>query len=300
MNRTLVPLLSCSVLLLGCGDDGGTPAAPGSTGAPTASTTAAQSSTGTPGTGASATGTTDGTTGEDPDSSGESGCVSAAGPTVLEDLTLTAADGTSLAATVARPTDGSCLPAVLLVHQYLNDRTQWADEQAQFVAAGYIAVAIDLRGHGESDPAQGELSSVLTDPDQAPTDVAAGVGWLAEQAEIDTDRMAVVGTSIGANLSVVALHQGLVATAVAVSPRRDPVLSLAGSPASLSLDNLFCLAAQNDGGGDQASSCTEMVGEATGQTRLEIIADSALHGVAIFEQFPRTTAEVISWLDRVL
>lgn len=301
MMRTFTIVVACSLGLGGCGDEDDPPSAQASTGAAVGSTSSASPSTGPSTSGTAQTGSTAaGTTLDEADSTGPSGCVAAGGGPVLEDLTLAAADGTSIAATVARPAEGSCLPGVLLVHQYLNDRGQWTDVQTEFVAAGYVALAIDLRGHGDSDPQQGELSSLLNDPDQAPQDVAAGVQWLAADAGIDDQRLAVVGTSIGANLSVVALHQGGVAAAVAVSPRLDPVMALAGMPAMLSLDDLFCIAADNDGGGDQAASCTQMVAEATGEARLEIIEGSSAHGVAVFDQFPRTTAEIIGWLDDVL
>jgi len=247
----------------------------------------------------------DTTAGEDTVAGSESegtaaGCVPAGGELVREELMLEAADGTQLAATVARPAEGSCLPGVLLVHQYTNQRGQWDDIVPVLVDAGYVALAIDLRGHGDSDPQQGALDELLTDPDQAPQDVAAGVQWLAGSDAVDPDRLAVWGTSIGANLSVVALHQGGVAAVVPVSPRLSSVLSLAGMPASLSLTNIFCLATDGDSGGAQADTCTHLVADATGEARLEIIEGSSAHGVALLDGFPEVVPEVIAWLDATI
>ena len=228
------------------------------------------------------------------------GCVPAEGPMVTEDVSLTAADGTELAATVARPTEGTCLPGLLLIHQYTNDRTQWDALLPTFVEAGYVTIAVDLRGHGDSGPQQGALSDILTDPDQAPLDVAAALDWLRDSPSVDNARLGAVGTSIGANLTIVALHKGWVSAAVPISTRLEAVEALAGMPESLTLSNLFCLATDGDGGGVQADSCTQLVADATGDTRLEIIEGSSAHGVTLLSQFPEVVPEFLDWLGTTL
>ena len=110
-----------------------------------------------------------------------------------------------------------------------------------------------------------------------------------------------LGTSIGANLAVVGLHQHpQLAAAVAISPRRDPVMSLAGMPDSLELRDLYCLAGELDAGGDQAMSCEGFVAEAGGASQAWIFEGTSAHGVELVEDFPETLPQLIAWLDEVL
>ncbi len=278
------------VAMLACGADDG------DSGEPSMASTGAEASTSS----TQATAGLDSSSGEGSGETGALPCGPAAGVMVQEDVALEASDGTTLAATVARPTEGGCLPGVLLVHQYTLDRSQWEAMIPALVDDGYVVLALDLRGHGDSDPQSGALSELLTDPEQAPLDVAAGLEWLAAEPHVDAERVGVVGTSIGANLSVVALHQGRASVAVPISPRLDPILSLAGGPGSLSLGPVFCVATENDGGGDQASTCVDLVDGAGPNSALQIITESAAHGVDLLAQFPEVEPTIRGWLGTTL
>lgn len=281
-------LLASSVLACAgacASDDGSTgmeePASSSDDGGSTGGTVSASESTGT------SSGAADETA---------AGCVPAGGELVRDEITLEAADGLSLAATVAGPAEGSCLPGVLLIHQFSSRRTQWDEHLPVLVEAGFVVLAIDLRGHGDSDPQPGPFNGLLTDPDQAPLDVAAGLEWLGEHEQVDAARLGVVGTSIGANLSVVALHHGWAAAAVPISPRYESILALAGMPEALSLGDVLCLATDGDGGGAQAQTCTDLVARAQGEAQLEIIEGSSAHGVALLEGFPEVVPQLVEWL----
>ena len=222
---------------------------------------------------------------------------------VVETLTLTAADGSQVAATLARPGDATCRPGLILVHQFNRDRQQWAAQwsgaEPSFVAAGYVVLAIDLRGHGESSPYEGALTDLLTAPDQAPLDVAAALAALVAEPAVDTDKLAIVGTSIGANLAIVGSHQHPeLEVAVALSPRLDPVNQLAGSPASLDIDQLYCLAGELET--DQTSTCLGLAEQGTGASEAWIFPGTSAHGVELVDDFPETIPTVIAWLDAVL
>ena len=217
-----------------------------------------------------------------------------------EELSLQTQDGKQLAATLARPGSATCRPAVLLIHQYKLERSQWDAQVPAFVEAGYVTLAFDLRGHGESDAQDGALADILTDPDQAPLDLAAAVEALLAHEAVDPERLAIVGTSVGANLAVVGGHQHPeVQLTVPISPRVPPIEDLAGNPAQLSLRPMFCFAGELDGGG-QAQACELLVGEAGGSSKLRVLPGTAAHGVTIVEDFPETIPDVIAWLDENL
>ena len=79
---------------------------------------------------------------------------------VFEELGLQSADGKQLAATIARPGSATCRPGLVLIHQFGLDRSQWAPHVPAFVEAGYVVLTLDLRGHGQSDPADGALTRI--------------------------------------------------------------------------------------------------------------------------------------------
>ena len=215
-----------------------------------------------------------------------------------ETLTLTTSDQKELAATLSLPGEATCRPAILLVHQYQQSQSQWGDFGLSLAARGFVVLAIDLRGHGMSDPQDGSLSELLSDPDQAPLDVRAGVDALAGHAAVDPQQLAVFGTSIGANLAVAVQHSDeRVRRSVALSPRLDPTLSLAGSPASITPHDLYCIAGELDGGGDQAQSCDTLASAATGSAQSVVLAGSGAHGVTIFADFPEEVENAVVWLE---
>jgi dienelactone hydrolase len=217
------------------------------------------------------------------------------------DVELEAADGKKIAATLHAPSDSACMPAALLLHQFQLSKAQWGDSLSAFTEAGLVVLAIDLRGHGASDAQDGPLAGLLNDPTQAPQDVAAAMEYLARAPQVDPSRIAVVGTSIGANLSIVAMTLEMGAKAVAaLSPRMDPILSLAGSPTDLELTDVFCVAGAQDSGGDQAKTCQDLVAAASGNAEAVVLPDTAAHGVAVLEQFPDVLPQTVLWLKDVL
>ncbi|MEM6993542.1 MAG: alpha/beta fold hydrolase [Myxococcota bacterium] len=292
----LAALLVVPLWLAGCGDDSGTPTADSGAMPDTGSESGTDPSSEADGdTESGDDGST--TAGETVDSTGSAACTPADGDPVQELVTLTSDDGKALTGVVTRPTTGSCLPAVVLIHQFGNDKSQWDGELAAFVARGYVTLAIDLRGHGESDPQDGAFNGLLTDPDQAPLDVQAAIAHLANDAAVDSSRIGVVGTSIGANLAVVAASQDLgVAATVAISARLDPVESLLGG-AAVSVGPLLCFAGETDGGGDQAMTCSALEPLSSGPAMSVILPGTAAHGVAIVDMFPETFPAVLDFLD---
>ena len=101
------------------------------------------------------------------------------------------------------------LAAVLLLHGFGEERSVWEGFISEHLLKNDFAVLnIDLRGHGAS-ALKGEEKLVanrnwLTDSKQFPLDLEAAVNWLKSQNEVDQNRIAVVGGSLGANLAYVA------------------------------------------------------------------------------------------------
>lgn len=227
----------------------------------------------------------------------------AAAPTaVATPVTLTAADGKQLAATEHRMSDvadGS--PGVLLIHQFYGSQAQWDPYLPALLERGLIVVTLDLRGHGASDPANGDLPIILNDPGQAPLDVQAGLAQLTGPSGADAARIAVIGTSIGANLACVASANAYgVKLAVAASARDTAVASLAAKAVEdLTFTGLFILATENDSAGVQAATAQAFHDASTSPSDL-LILEGSDHGKDIFANHPAAVDAVYEWLDTYL
>src|SRR5437667_70409 len=86
------------------------------------------------------------------------------------------------------PFDGDPAPAVVVLHGAGSRRANHADFARAAVSNGFVALTFDNRGHGDSE---GELGA------RAVTDVQRLVHVLAERPEVDAERLALRGASMG-------------------------------------------------------------------------------------------------------
>jgi pimeloyl-ACP methyl ester carboxylesterase len=126
------------------------------------------------------------------------------------------------------------VPAVLLLHGYGEDRSVWKDFSRQLLTRGWAVMALDLRGHGESKsrnlrPIQAS-PDWRRDPREFPVDVDPALDWLKAQPRINTRKIVIIGSDVGANLALIASGRyPEVRTVVAINPKLDETLALAGS-----------------------------------------------------------------------
>jgi pyridoxine 5-phosphate synthase len=88
-------------------------------------------------------------------------------------------------------------PAVLLVHMLSRNRGDWGGLPDRIRDAGMTALAIDLRGHGQSSGSAQDLQVLIQD-------VRAAAQWLAARPNVRGDQIAIVGASLGASLALLA------------------------------------------------------------------------------------------------
>ena len=135
---------------------------------------------------------------------------------------LETSDGYQVASWFWAPKDSGA-PVVILLHQRGRDKSSWGSVPAKLLAEGYSAIAIDLRGHGETVNARGQSVELeaLTDADYAAmlNDIAAAHDFLRHQSSVDATHVAIFGASIGANLAIMyASGNRDVRAVVALSP----------------------------------------------------------------------------------
>lgn len=111
-----------------------------------------------------------------------------------QDIRLRAADGLSIAATY-RPGRDPAAPAVLLLHAKGQSRQSMANRAEWLASLGYASLAIDFRGHGESDLAP------RTNGYTEARDARAAFTWL--KARQHGAPVAIVGISLGGAASLI-------------------------------------------------------------------------------------------------
>ncbi|RME49038.1 MAG: alpha/beta fold hydrolase, partial [Deltaproteobacteria bacterium] len=115
-------------------------------------------------------------------------------------------------------------PLLLLLHRLGADRRSWEGFARSLQERGVAALAIDLRGHGESTR-QGETTISYHDFEEADfsamiLDVSAALRFLRSDPGItQPDRVGIAGASIGANLALsYAAEDPGIETVVLLSP----------------------------------------------------------------------------------
>ncbi|MCA9903078.1 MAG: alpha/beta fold hydrolase [Anaerolineae bacterium] len=192
--------------------------------------------------------------------------------TDAEIVTAEAHDGLTLVGEFYASTNEPA-PAVLLLHMLGSRRSAWQPLIPWLSDAGYNVLAVDLRGHGETQGAQ--------DWPAAERDVETWLDWLGEQPSVMPDRIAIVGASIGANLALngCAFDERCITT-VALSPGLDyrGVVTEPAVSDGLAERSALLVASQRDA--YSADSVKMLTTEASGELGLQLYPGSA-HGTAL-------------------
>jgi dienelactone hydrolase len=209
-------------------------------------------------------------------------------------VSLRADDGTSLAATWYEPSFRPA-PAVILVHMLGRSRRDWDECAQRLAAAGLGALAIDLRGHGESSqPAAGNPADYAA----MVQDVAAARRFLAGRPDVVGARIGIAGASIGANLAVLhgAADPGITSLAL-LSPSLD-YRGLRIEAAAKKYGNRPMLLVSSD---DDAYARRTVVDlQKTGIPREVVQLSGAGHGTNMLRRSPELEDTLVDWFRRTL
>ena len=208
--------------------------------------------------------------------------------------TLAAPDGAALATTFYPPVrEGSAAnapaPGVLLLPMVGQARGEWDAFARALQLRGFAVLTVDLRGQGESAGA----------PDwaKAPADVQAVWLALVARPDVDAERSAVVGASIGANLALIlGASNPQVATVIALSPGQDyQGVKPAERLGNFGTRKVLLVASQDDGYAyDSVRQMAPLIPE--GET---FYFAQAGHGLAMLAM-PTLAPLLFSWLEEQL
>ncbi len=140
---------------------------------------------------------------------------------IMEKINFTTKDGMKIAADY-RNVDISKYQQpigwVVLTHMMPATKESWENFAADLQKSGYESLAIDLRGHGESDGGPNEFTEFSdAEHQKSILDLEAAVDYLIKNREASPEKIVFIGASIGANLSLQYISEYSLKTAVLLS-----------------------------------------------------------------------------------
>jgi non-lysosomal glucosylceramidase len=200
---------------------------------------------------------------------------------------LTTADGVALAGLYYAPPQPAA-PGVLLLHQRGGRQENWASFAQLLQKNGYAVMTVDFRGHGQS---KGVVNWFGTDQD-----VIAAFDYLLKQPEVDPQRLAIIGASIGTQegLTFAAAHPDQVRGVAMLSTFRSGAIerALQTFPGSILL-----MATEGD---RAAMQITRQFAKIVPTAQVFILKNSDRHGTQMLGSELRVEAILLEWLTRTV
>jgi alpha-beta hydrolase superfamily lysophospholipase len=226
--------------------------------------------------------------------------LAAAGPArglaAARTVTFRTDDGLTLSAAWHEPAVRPA-PAVILVHMLSRSRRDWDGVAARLASDGIGALAIDLRGHGDS-PA---FAFAPDTPDYTPlvADVAAARRYLGSRSDVLHARIGVLGASLGANLAVLAAAGDAGVSSLALlSPSLDyRGLRIEAALRKYGRRPALLVASDDD---PYAGRSVKDLQKAGGGIREAVLLSRAGHGTLMLARDPGLVRTLVDWFRRTL
>lgn len=204
-------------------------------------------------------------------------------PPKIEKISIKTVDGVNLSAvyySLEKPRG-----AIVFVHMMPAAKESWEPLTNEFLNKGYSGIAIDLRGHGESDGGPKTYAKFQdAEHQKSILDLDAAAKFLMSKG-FTQEQIIFIGASIGANLSLryIADHPEY-KTAILLSPGKN-YRGIEAEPAARSLgrgQRIFIVGSKDDG--DNALEAAAIYESASDEAYKEIkIYDRGGHGTDILE-----------------
>jgi dienelactone hydrolase len=211
-------------------------------------------------------------------------------------VTIRTDDGVTLAATWYEPSTRAA-PAVILVHMLHRSRRDWEGLAAGLASEGIGALAIDLRGHGESSGAFGggdqpDYSSMVRD-------IAAARRYLASRSDVQPGKVGIAGASLGANLAALeAAADPSVASLALLSPSADyRGLRITDAIRKYGARPALLISSDDD---PYATRSVHDLLKAGGGIRQPVLLKGAGHGTVMLGRDGDLTRVLVDWFRRTL
>jgi len=206
-------------------------------------------------------------------------------------------DGVTLVGTWYEPSTRPG-PAVILVHMLTRTRREWDGIAQRLASEGIGALALDLRGHGESGAGPAAADPERIDYSAMVLDLRAARRFLAQRSDVQQTRVGIAGASIGANLAALEASADATVFSVALlSPSLD-YRGLRIETAARKITRPMLLVAGDDD--PYAARSAKELQKAGGGPRELLILPQAGHGTAMLSRDPSLAGALVDWFRRTL
>jgi pyridoxine 5-phosphate synthase len=193
----------------------------------------------------------------------------------------------------AAPRADDKAPAVLLVHMLSRTHADWGGLPERIRDVGITALAIDLRGHGQSSGSAQDLKAMVGD-------VRAAALWLSARPNVRGDQIAIVGASLGASLALLAAVDVAQARALALlSPSLDYRGLRTDTALIKRLGARSIWLAASDQDPLALRSVRDIAAEPTGP-REQHVSSALAHGTVLLDKDGDLARALVDWLRRSL
>lgn len=208
-------------------------------------------------------------------------------------VTFRTEDGVQLVATWYDPSSHSA-PAVILVHMLHRSRRDWDTVGSRLASEGIGALAIDLRGHGDSSGAAGDGDP----PDYSPMvrDLSAARRFVGSRVQ---GRVGIAGASLGANLAaLVASVDPTIASLALLSPSLDyRGLRIEAAMRKYGARPALLVSSDDD---PYATRSVKDLQKGAGGMREPLLLSQAGHGTTMLGRNADLTRVLVDWFRRTL
>jgi dienelactone hydrolase len=125
-----------------------------------------------------------------------------------EKVIFTTSDGYKITGTLTKP-DKKSVAGVVLLHMYTHKKEDWKPLIPYLTELGITTLAIDMRGHGESNiaPNGKDITDKVINRDkvlfnQMRMDAEGAVKYLIQKAGIDPKHIGLIGASVGCSVAI--------------------------------------------------------------------------------------------------
>jgi dienelactone hydrolase len=226
--------------------------------------------------------------------------------TVSQSVEVVSSDGTRFIGDWYQPTakPDRALPTVLFLPDYGEDKKVWESFiQDLLLKNNFAALVIDLLGRGTNDGTTQSFSpqerQKLVESKRLLHDLAAVMQWLRAKETVDSGRIAVVGTGLGASLAFVASGRfDDICSSVAILPDFKEAQALSAGIENFQPHSILYVAFQTGSPGEASARQLEKI---TGfPVRLQVYEDSQVVGSKVLQAIPAAAELLISWLKNTL
>lgn len=186
-------------------------------------------------------------------------------------------------------------PAVILVHMLNRSRRDWESLGPRLASAGIAALAIDLRGHGDSSA--GSAGEGSADYSSMLLDLKAARRFLATRPDVQHSRIGILGASLGANLAALEAAEGGIASVALLSPSLDYRGLRIEAAARKYGKGPMLLVASDD---DPYARRSALDLQKTGASRELLSLAAAGHGTNMLGRAPELPQALVDWFRRTL